>query len=139
MPGSLHLFFTRELPDLEDEQAPELLLVEEHGGEFTEGEAIAPEQLEYVSTLVSNYDDLERLNAAVNEWWLAWAGVAPQLELIADAPERMAEDPRTRLGRLERANSWSINTVFVAYRRDSSAARAEAVRFLVETCTARWN
>ena len=125
MPDSLHLFFTTALPQFKPEDASELLLVEDDSSESQEGVPIPSGQLEYVTTLVSNYADLSLLHLAVNQWWLDWAGVAARLELVADDRSEMAQDPITRLEKLQTPNSWSINTAFVAFRPQSRTARPE--------------
>ena len=134
--ASLHIFFTRALPEFEEEQRRDVLLVaDEDDGEDAK---IAADELEYATTLVTTYDNLESLAYHVNQWWLDWAGAAVSLQLITDDPLRMAPNELERLAALResaRNEAWSINTAFVAFRPESRQAKAEAIQFLIRTST----
>jgi hypothetical protein len=125
--SALYLIYTTTLPDFED-GSERLLVDRDLGGES--GELVDPTLLQFVSTAVAAREHSEVLVSAISEWFSELGGSDVRLELIATAPARMSADQRARFEVLDQG-AWSINTAFVAFRRESSAAREEA-RALVQ-------
>jgi hypothetical protein len=124
MRGSLHLFFTRTLPFLDEDH--EILFVD----------AAAGDPVEYATTLVTTCEDLERLPEVVSRWWHEQTGADACIELVTDQATEMARHERERLQQLA-PRGWSLHSCFVAYPKDSSIARAGAVQLLMKTSIAR--
>jgi len=124
MRGSLHLFFTRTLPFLDEDH--EILFVEAEAGD----------PVEYATTLVTTCEDLERLPEVVSRWWQEETGSDASIELVTDQATEMARHERERLQALA-PRGWALHSCFVAYPKDSSTALAGAVKLLVETSIAR--
>jgi len=128
--GSLHLFFTRAIPDFGADF--ELIFFDATPEPSAAQEPIPREELEYATTLLSANEDIAPLARAVSTWWQELAGAEACLELLSEQPAAMSHDEQARLARHEGQPGWSINRAFVAYRAKCAASRAEAVRFLVE-------
>lgn len=126
----LHLFFTTRLPAPEDDA--ERLIV---GIGFDGVEAPASEEIEYVTLLLSRYDDPDALARAVDEWWQERAGAPARLELLADHPAQLASAVNDQAARLE-SESWWLDPQFVFFRRDSAEARDEAIEVVCDEALA---
>jgi hypothetical protein len=109
-----------------------MILVDTGFESLAEDQPVPSEDLEFVTTLVSNLANLSVLPEAVDRWWRDLTGVSARLELIADDRRLFAPHVLDRLARLD-ADTWSINSAFVGFRRGSPAARREAIEMVTRS------
>ena len=137
MAETLHILFTRAIPELEEPQ--ELLFIEAEGSapfvdvgsEESSGDIEFPaaDEFEYATTVVATYASVELLGDTVHTWWRSETGASARLEMIADDASLMSEDEIARLRELPE-DAWSFNPVFVACRIVSPESRAAVIDFL---------
>ena len=126
MSPALYLLSATAVPEFDDES--ECVLVD-RGFEGAPREIIDPEQIAFLSTAVAARKHSEAVSLAISQWFTELGAENVSLELIATEPLEMSENQRHRLALLD-PGAWSINTAFVAFKRDSPAAQQEA-RYLV--------
>ena len=131
MPASLHLIFVDALPMAEGDDE-EVVMVETDDAQLPPDGERRMEDYGFVTTVLANYDDLAQLQHDVHDWWQEAAGVEPTMEFLTSEAAMMSDETRKAAIRLE-SGYWNMSA-FVGFLRQSTSARSEARRLVVESC-----
>lgn len=135
MTGILFLLVSDVVPVLPGSDEEHILVEAEDDG-ASAADAVHPDSLACVTTLVTDLADEADLRASVIERWRQVAGVEPHLERLASDPAAMSADQRAAIADLE-PGSWTIRTPFVLFRRGSQPDEAEARRLVTDAALRR--
>ena len=131
MPASLHLVFVDALPTAAGDDE-EVIVVETDDAPLPPDGEQRMEDYGFVTTVLAHYHDLAQLRRDVHDWWQDAAGVEPTMEFLTSEATMMSDETRAAAARLEDGH-WNMSA-FVGFLRQSTSARAEARRLVVESC-----